>query len=604
VGTGNAAAATLLGVAPAALPGLAADEAHPHYDGFEFTEALTRVQHSGIAESRDALVLDRADPPTWHRLHFERLDGGEVLVEVSDISELVHARALRRIEDELAQFIVRSLPLTVLLVDESGRVLRCTSTAGNVFGNDRGALEEHDVLELFGAAGPECLAQITHTLNTGRIGIATFAIDAERSQWLECRTTLLRARPGMPPRVLLGVLDASHREQAAREARLALEQLRAAIASVPQALYLKDVEGRYIATNAAFDALMGVEGGMLLGKTDVEVFPDELATELHEAAQRLALSAEALTERRSVGTGGARATRLCCDFPLRGADGALLGHGGLWMDPGVLPLEGSDAPARVLDLEAHRTARAADLDHATASVINRVEDALTDSGDYAGVLRQLEQLVETTMQAQALIHHAAGQGGPARPLVALAPLAREIVELERILVPASARFENEIDNELPPAHCEPVAFHQILLRGIRHARRSLGARGSLCIRLRRSGGARRACIACHEGFEGAFVELVIEDSDSRLDDEDIARLVSETGIAAGAGGALDDLAEIHALSHAQGGHLQIHRNVPAGISVHVFFRAGEPAEAGDTLGTRRSTIARFPLGRTLGRGGN
>jgi hypothetical protein len=343
---------------------------------------------------------------------------------------------------------------------------------------------------------------------------------------------------------------------------------------------------------------------MLLGKTDVEVFPDELATELHEAAQRLALSGEALTERRKVGAGAARATRVCCDFPLRGTDGALLGQGGLWMDPGVLPLEGADAPAQVLDLEAHRTARAADLDHATVSVINRVEDALTDSGDYAGVLRQLEQLVETTMQAQALIHHAAGQGGPSRPLVALAPLAREIVELERILVPASARFENEIDNELPPAHCEPVAFHQILLRGIRHARRSLGARGSLCIRLRRSGGARRACIACHEGFEGAFVELVIEDSDSRLDDDDIARLVSETGIAAGAGGALDDLAEIHALSHAQGGHLQIHRNVPAGISVHVFFRAGEPAEAGDTLGTRRSTIARFPLGRTLGRGGN
>jgi hypothetical protein len=256
----------------------------------------------------------------------------------------------------------------------------------------------------------------------------------------------------------------------------------------------------------------------------------------------------------------------------------------------------------VLDLEVHRTLRAADLDHATASVINRVEDALTDSGDYAGVLRQLEQLVETTMQAQALIHHAAGQGGTPRPLVALAPLAREIVDLERILVPASARFENEIDNELPPAHCEPVAFHQILLRGIRHARRTLGVRGSLCIRLRRSNGGRRACIACHEGFEGAYVELVIEDSDSRLAEEDIARLIAEPGIARTAGSALDDLAEIHALCHAQGGHLQIHRNVPSGISVHVFFRAGEPAEAGDTLGSRRSTIARFPLGRTQGRG--
>src|SRR5262249_17424627 len=153
--------------------------------------------------------------------------------------------------------------------------------------------------------------------------------------------------------------------------------------------------------------------------------------------------------------------------------------------------------AMVHVLGAERGSRPGDLDGATASVVNRVEDALTDNADYAGVLRELEQLVETTMQAQALIHNVAGQAEPpARPVVALAPLAQEIVELERILVPATAHFENHIETELPPARCEPVAFHQILLRGIRHARRTLGRDGTLCIRLRNSSGGGRGCLSC------------------------------------------------------------------------------------------------------------
>ena len=582
-----------------------AADALPACDNFRLEDALARVHGTGIPEQHDALLLARADPPAWRRFQLCRLPEGDVLVEVQDISELVRSQSARRAQEELTGAIVRSLPVTTLLVDERGMIEHCISSAGSVLGDATAGIEGRALAALLGVrAGDDCLHQVTRTLNTSRPGLVTVELDTQNGHhWVECRSTLLRGRPGAAPRVVLALIDVSARVQESRDARASSGQFRAALRSLPVPLYLKDVEGRYAALNGAFERLLGVEEGMLLGKTDVEVFPDELATELHDNERHLQASVQGFAEIRTVGVGAARTQRWCFEFPVRSNDGTLQGFGGLWIAAADLP---ADAGASLMPAAAPddlRARRQRDLDSATASVINRVEDALTDSGDYADVLRQLEQLVETTMQAQALIHHAAGHGEAAstRPLVALAPLAQEIMELERILLPASAHFQNEIEQGLPPAHCEPVVFHQILLRGIRQARRALGAEGTLCIRLRRASGVRRACIACREGFEGAFVELVIEDSDTQLGDEDLAFLTTP-GAARPLSGGIDDLAEVLALCHTQGGHLQVHRLVPGGISLHVFFRAGDAASVEGPGARARSTVTPFPFGRSQQRG--
>jgi PAS domain S-box-containing protein len=584
---------------PGARLGAAADAVLPPCDGVHLVEALGRVADTGIGESHDALLLDRAEPPAWRRHQLSRLGDGSVLVEATDLSELMNLRHARRAGDELAQYVVRSLPLTTLVLDDGGRVLHCLATAGGPLGDDPLGIEDHTLAELLGpAAGEACLEQIVRTLNTGRPALATLERDAGAGPtWIDCHTTLLRARPGMPPRVVLGLLDATARVSGTRELRADIAQLRAALKGVPLPLYLKDAEGRYTALSPAFERLMGVEEAMLAGKTDFEVFPDEVAAELHASERHVLGEGAELAALREAGVGAARAMHWCMEFPVRSPAGELLGCAGIWVAPRSLP---QDAAARL----PSRASRSGELERATASVVNEVEDALTDTGDYAGVLRQLEQLVETTMQAQAIMHSIAGQPlpPPARPLVALAPLVQEIFDLERILLPPTARFENHVDGELPPAHCEPVAFHQILLRAIRHARRTLGPQGTLCVRLRSSTGGGRGCLSCSGGLEGHYVELVIEDTDSCLGEGDIDYLTGTAGEARVAGSALDDLAEIHALAHAQGGHLQIQRNVPTGTSVHVFFRAGDAALLVDANSRQRSTIAQFPRGRSGNRG--
>ena len=88
---------------------------------------------------------------------------------------------------------------------------------------------------------------------------------------------------------------------------------------------------------------------------------------------------------------------------------------------------------------------------------------------------------------------------------------------------------------------------------------------------------------------------MIEDSGSRLSEQQIRGLTAAPARDAAEGSALDDLAQIHALVHGQGGHLQIRQSEPAGTSLHIYLRAATPELIEDRAARARSTVTRFPF---------
>lgn len=585
---------------PRQLYGLSPAEFSPIFDGYDLDEALARVHQTGISEAREVMARDRDEQPQWRSYRITRLDDDELLLEASDITEHVHQRMLRRMDDEMAQYLVRALPLTALLLDEHGHVVQAISVAGEPLGNDAAALEDRPLDELFGdAAGNACRQQIQKTLNTGRIASGIYAIESTGGrQWLACRSAVVRGRPGMPQRALLTVQNVSEPVLELAETRRARDQWHDTIQRIPLPLFLKDLDGRYLAINPAFGELHGVEESMLLGKTDLEVFPDELAMELHELSQRLGGAAEATIERHPAGQGEQRSDYCWFGFPLGRPGQPATGSGCLLVpldrlqastDTGTEP----EAPA------SPQGSSEARIDAATTSVVERVEQVLVEAGDYADVLRQLEQLAETTMHAQAMIHEIAGKAEPSAtaPLIVLEPLAQNIIDLERILLPAAARLDSEIAAELPLAHCDPLVFNQVLLRCLRHARRGLASDGTLVVRLRCVEATRLTCVSCREGFSGRFVEVAIKDDGAMPYTNEADPPGREAPDDAPASSPLGDLARIHDLVHGQGGHLQIQQGLPDGNSLHVYFRAAG-RESDDNRDPRGyTTVTRFPFVR-------
>ena len=85
---------------------------------------------------------------------------------------------------------------------------------------------------------------------------------------------------------------------------------------------VKDLEGRYQLANRAFEGLLGDQGQTVVGSTDFDLFPGQIA-EKHRAEDQLVLaSGKALEFEDSIPIGERDQTFLTLKFPLRGSNGA------------------------------------------------------------------------------------------------------------------------------------------------------------------------------------------------------------------------------------------------------------------------------------------
>ncbi|MDP2877351.1 MAG: PAS domain-containing protein, partial [Holophaga sp.] len=88
-------------------------------------------------------------------------------------------------------------------------------------------------------------------------------------------------------------------ERKHREEELSVERrlLRAVIDNVPDYIYVKDRESRFLVNNLAVAQNLGVEPDQVKGKTDFDFFPKELAQQYFEDEQRVMVTGQSLISR-------------------------------------------------------------------------------------------------------------------------------------------------------------------------------------------------------------------------------------------------------------------------------------------------------------------
>lgn len=112
-----------------------------------------------------------------------------------------------------------------------------------------------------------------------------------------------------------------------RQARLA-----AFLEEAPEALFMKDMAGRYVYVNRAAARFLGRSPEEVLGKDDSELFSAETAEAIREADLRILASGETV-RLPEVGTAGGRTrTYLSLKGVFRNADGEITGLFGISRD--------------------------------------------------------------------------------------------------------------------------------------------------------------------------------------------------------------------------------------------------------------------------------
>jgi diguanylate cyclase (GGDEF)-like protein/PAS domain S-box-containing protein len=117
------------------------------------------------------------------------------------------------------------------------------------------------------------------------------------------------------------------KERGASKAR-ELEMLRAVIASLPDLIYVKDSESRFLLANQGLVEVMGVATDAdLLGKTDFDFYPKEAATAFYEDEQQILRSGQRLVsqEEHILDPDGQPRCLLTTKVPLLNAAGQRIG---------------------------------------------------------------------------------------------------------------------------------------------------------------------------------------------------------------------------------------------------------------------------------------
>lgn len=137
--------------------------------------------------------------------------------------------------------------------------------------------------------------------------------------------------------------------------------LRTLVQTIPDLVWLKDVEGRYLLCNTAFERFFGAPEAQIIGKTDADFVPADQAAIFREK-DRLALATGVPSTNQewlTFASDGHRSMVETVKVPLRGVDGKLLGVLGIARDITLVReaelalrerLELRDRLARVVDV--------------------------------------------------------------------------------------------------------------------------------------------------------------------------------------------------------------------------------------------------------------
>src|ERR1019366_5919589 len=217
---------------------------------------------------------------------------------VRTILRLRNTTAALRVSEQRHRQLVEMLPEAVGMVDLQGRFLAVNPQGVEMFGYaNLGELLARSVFDLTRPENHERVkADITTTLETGTLRNAEYVLLRKSGDPFpaEVSAAVATDAAGQPS----GFVWVAHEITERKRAEEALEDqarflanlaqfLGSLMEAIPAPVFYKDVEGRYLGCNQAFEKNLGVSREQIIGKTVYEVAPRDLAEVYHQADEEL-----------------------------------------------------------------------------------------------------------------------------------------------------------------------------------------------------------------------------------------------------------------------------------------------------------------------------
>ncbi|MBX3450525.1 MAG: PAS domain S-box protein [Planctomycetaceae bacterium] len=268
-------------------------------------------------------------------------DGHEIIVAVglTPLAQGSHLKIVctiwevsssRRAEQTLANFFDLSIDL-FCIANTDGHFLRVNPNFSRVLGYSDHELLERPFLDFVHPDDLEATREVVATLASGQ-PIVRF-----RNRYLTARGDYIwlewNARMGGNNGVIFAVgRDVTEELRFQQELKVREEREQAILENTPAVVYVKDPEGRYLYANQRFVDLFALEHGSVTGKTDLEIFPRELAEAFRSNDQQVAASRSRITIEEQAPHADGLHTYVSVKFPLFDAAGHISSVAGISTD--------------------------------------------------------------------------------------------------------------------------------------------------------------------------------------------------------------------------------------------------------------------------------
>lgn len=256
------------------------------------------------------------------------------MIIVRDITERRQAEeALRRAEQEKA-LILGSLLEHVIYYDTQMRILWANRAAAESVGLTPEQLVGRHCYEIWHQRSEPCAGcPVVKARETGQPQEGEMTTP-DGKVWL-IRSYPVRGAKGEIEGVVEATLEITERKKAEEALVQERNLLRTLIDNIPDYIYVKDTESRYVVSNAAHMRHLGATTpDEVIGKTVFDFFPQELAAQYYADDQEVIRSGQPLPklEEQSVDHAGNMVWFLTTKVPLRDSYGKIIGLVGIARD--------------------------------------------------------------------------------------------------------------------------------------------------------------------------------------------------------------------------------------------------------------------------------
>lgn len=288
--------------------------------------------------------------------------------------------------------------------------------------------------------------------------------------------------------------DVTERKRVERARRASEARLQAIIDNSPVVLFIKDLEGRYFMVNHSYAELFDTTLGEVLGSTDFDRFPREVAEGYRRNDQEVLETGSARKFEETIEIDGQVRTFLSTKFPLRDDFGDIYAVCGISTDI----TEETRRHEQLLDLDKRKdqflSMLAHELRNPLAPIANAVQlirlegDGVNAQVAWAGevIERQVRHLTRMVDDLLDIARFNTGRVQLRREVVDMVTLARQAVEDQR------SRFDRvkvalqvSVPEERVPVHADAARVVQVLDNLLDNAAKYTAAGGEVFLQVER-----------------------------------------------------------------------------------------------------------------------